>query len=114
MPCGTLPIRSGDTKCRIPPSLLKSRAIFPEFPLVSDLSCAEKPHQDVSLPCPAMFSVRIVTADHYQAPPVRGLDVCRSEFRGADTRRVPVVRIFGATPGGKARPHGLFPTSPTP
>ncbi|XP_066270082.1 DNA polymerase zeta catalytic subunit-like [Branchiostoma lanceolatum] len=59
-----------------------------------------------------MFSVRIVTADHYQAPPVRGLDVCRSEFRGADTRRVPVVRIFGATPGGQKtclHLHGVFP-----
>ncbi|XP_078617508.1 DNA polymerase zeta catalytic subunit-like [Branchiostoma floridae x Branchiostoma japonicum] len=59
-----------------------------------------------------MFSVRIVTADHYQAVPVRGLDVCYSDFRGAESKKVPVVRIFGATPGGQKtclHLHGVFP-----
>lgn len=48
----------------------------------------------------AMFSVRIVTTDHYLAPPVRGLDVSYSDFRDADVQRVPVVRVYGATPAG--------------
>ncbi|KAI8520925.1 DNA polymerase zeta catalytic subunit [Branchiostoma belcheri] len=59
-----------------------------------------------------MFSVRIVTADHYQAAPVRGLDVCHSDFRGTDSKRVPVIRIFGATPAGQKtclHLHGVFP-----
>ena len=47
-----------------------------------------------------MFSVRIVTADYYLASPVRDLDVCYSEFRASDVKKVPVVRVFGATPAG--------------
>ena len=48
-----------------------------------------------------MFSVRIVTTDHYVAPPIRGLDVSFSDFRDAEVYKVPVVRVFGATPAGK-------------
>lgn len=48
-----------------------------------------------------MFSVRIVTADYYLAKPIKDLDVCYSEFRESDVKRVPVVRIFGATPAGE-------------
>lgn len=48
-----------------------------------------------------MFAVRIVTADYYLASPVRDLDVCYSEFRQSAVRRVPVVRVFGATPAGQ-------------
>ena len=47
-----------------------------------------------------MFSVRIVTADFYLASPIKDLDVCYSEFRETDAKKVPVVRIFGATPAG--------------
>uniref|UniRef100_A0A673FT76 DNA polymerase zeta catalytic subunit n=1 Tax=Sinocyclocheilus rhinocerous TaxID=307959 RepID=A0A673FT76_9TELE len=47
-----------------------------------------------------MFSVRIVTADYYLSSPIRELDVCYSEFRESDVKKVPVVRIFGATPAG--------------
>lgn len=49
-----------------------------------------------------MLSVRIVTTDHYLAPPVRGLDVCYSEFRGTEVKQVPVLRIYGATPTGRS------------
>ncbi|XP_068609589.1 DNA polymerase zeta catalytic subunit [Brachionichthys hirsutus] len=59
-----------------------------------------------------MFAVRIVTADFYLASPVKELDVCCSEFRRSDVRRVPVVRIFGATPSGQKtclHLHGVFP-----
>ncbi|KAM6915313.1 DNA polymerase zeta catalytic subunit [Xenentodon cancila] len=59
-----------------------------------------------------MFAVRIVTADYYLASPVKDLDVCHSEFRGSDVKKVPVVRIFGATPAGQKtclHLHGVFP-----
>lgn len=47
-----------------------------------------------------MFAVRIVTADYYIASPLKDLDVCHSDFRESDVKKVPVVRIFGATPAG--------------
>uniref|UniRef100_A0AAQ5YP79 DNA polymerase zeta catalytic subunit n=1 Tax=Amphiprion ocellaris TaxID=80972 RepID=A0AAQ5YP79_AMPOC len=59
-----------------------------------------------------MFAVRIVTADYYVASPIKDLDVCYSEFRESDVRKVPVVRIFGATPAGQKtclHLHGVFP-----
>ncbi|KAM9778498.1 DNA polymerase zeta catalytic subunit isoform 2-T2 [Syngnathus typhle] len=59
-----------------------------------------------------MFAVRIVTADYYLASPIRNLDVCYSEFRESDVKKVPVVRIFGATPAGQKtclHLHGVFP-----
>ncbi|XP_051908620.1 DNA polymerase zeta catalytic subunit isoform X3 [Hippocampus zosterae] len=59
-----------------------------------------------------MFAVRIVTADYYLASPITDLDVRYSEFRKSDVKRVPVVRIFGATPAGQKtclHLHGVFP-----
>ncbi|CAJ1077657.1 LOW QUALITY PROTEIN: DNA polymerase zeta catalytic subunit [Xyrichtys novacula] len=59
-----------------------------------------------------MFSVRIVTADFYLASPIKDLDVCYSDFRESDVKKVPVVRIFGATPAGQKtclHLHGVFP-----
>ncbi|XP_028970573.2 DNA polymerase zeta catalytic subunit isoform X2 [Esox lucius] len=59
-----------------------------------------------------MFAVRIVTADYYLASPLRDLDVCSNEFRESDVKKVPVVRIFGATPAGQKtclHLHGVFP-----
>ncbi|KAM4529024.1 DNA polymerase zeta catalytic subunit [Fundulus diaphanus] len=59
-----------------------------------------------------MFAVRIVTADYYLASPIKGLDVCYSDFRESAVKKVPVVRIFGATPAGQKtclHLHGVFP-----
>ncbi|KAM6954386.1 DNA polymerase zeta catalytic subunit [Aplochiton taeniatus] len=59
-----------------------------------------------------MFAVRIVTADYYIASPLKDLDVCYSEFRESDVKKVPVVRIFGSTPAGQKtclHLHGVFP-----
>ncbi|XP_072532805.1 DNA polymerase zeta catalytic subunit isoform X2 [Salminus brasiliensis] len=59
-----------------------------------------------------MFSVRIVCADYYMAAPLAGLDVCYSEFRDSEVKRVPVVRIFGSTPAGQKtclHLHGVLP-----
>ncbi|TRY87734.1 hypothetical protein DNTS_031801 [Danionella cerebrum] len=59
-----------------------------------------------------MLSVRIVTADYYMSSPLLELDPCYSEFRESEVRRVPVVRIFGATPAGQKtclHLHGIFP-----
>uniref|UniRef100_A0A3P8WNJ4 DNA polymerase zeta catalytic subunit n=1 Tax=Cynoglossus semilaevis TaxID=244447 RepID=A0A3P8WNJ4_CYNSE len=59
-----------------------------------------------------MFTVRIVTADYYLAKPIKDLDVCYSDFRESEVRKVPVVRIFGATPAGQKtclHLHGVYP-----
>ncbi|KAM4693357.1 LOW QUALITY PROTEIN: DNA polymerase zeta catalytic subunit [Discoglossus pictus] len=59
-----------------------------------------------------MFSLRLVTADYYLAAPIPGLDVTRSHFRDCPVRKVPVVRVFGATPAGQKtclHLHGIFP-----
>lgn len=58
------------------------------------------------------FAVRIVTADFYLAKTMPGLDVGYSDFRGSPVRQVPVIRIYGATPGGQRtclHVHGVFP-----
>uniref|UniRef100_A0A8I5NLD5 DNA polymerase zeta catalytic subunit n=1 Tax=Papio anubis TaxID=9555 RepID=A0A8I5NLD5_PAPAN len=59
-----------------------------------------------------MFSVRIVTADYYMASPLQGLDTCQSPLTQTPVKKVPVVRIFGATPAGQKtclHLHGIFP-----
>ncbi|XP_071956758.1 DNA polymerase zeta catalytic subunit-like [Antedon mediterranea] len=59
-----------------------------------------------------MLSVRIVTADTYMSEPIADLDITYSDFRGCDVKRVPVVRVFGATPAGQKtclHIHGLLP-----
>ncbi|OWF40745.1 DNA polymerase zeta catalytic subunit-like [Mizuhopecten yessoensis] len=59
-----------------------------------------------------MFSMRIVTTDHYQATPISELDVLHSDFRGSDVYKVPVIRVYGATPAGQKtcmHVHGVFP-----
>lgn len=56
------------------------------------------------------FDVRIVSIDYYMARPVPGLDECYSQLEGCAIDQVPVVRIFGATPGGQktcAHIHGV-------
>ncbi|KAJ7341843.1 hypothetical protein JRQ81_007346 [Phrynocephalus forsythii] len=60
----------------------------------------------------SMFSLRVVTADYYLSSPLPGLDPCQSHFREAPVKKVPVVRIFGATPAGQKtclHLHGIFP-----
>uniref|UniRef100_A0A8D2JBW4 DNA polymerase zeta catalytic subunit n=1 Tax=Varanus komodoensis TaxID=61221 RepID=A0A8D2JBW4_VARKO len=59
-----------------------------------------------------MFSMRVVTADYYMSRPLPGLDPCQSHFREAPVKKVPVVRVFGATPSGQKtclHLHGIFP-----
>ncbi|XP_063988872.1 uncharacterized protein LOC135168522 [Diachasmimorpha longicaudata] len=59
-----------------------------------------------------MFSVRLVTADSYQAQPLPQLDPTFSVFRGTEIKNVPVIRIFGTTPTGEKtclHVHGVFP-----
>lgn len=47
------------------------------------------------------FSLRIVSLDYYLAAPIPGLDVCYSSLEGTAVERVPIVRVFGATPAGQ-------------
>lgn len=49
----------------------------------------------------SVFSVRIVSIDHYMAPPIPGFDVCYSSFQGEKVNEVPVIRIYGSTPAGQ-------------
>ena len=60
-----------------------------------------------------MFSVRIVNSDFYLADPIAILDAGNSKFReDATVSKVPVIRIYGATPSGQKtclHVHGIFP-----
>jgi DNA polymerase zeta len=47
-----------------------------------------------------MFSVRIVTTDHYQSTPIPGLDVQYSDLKGSDVWKVPVVKNDSAAISG--------------
>jgi len=44
-----------------------------------------------------MFSLRIVSADHYMAEPCPGLDMVYSEFRSTKIFKLPVIRLYGPT-----------------
>ncbi|KAK4595861.1 hypothetical protein RGQ29_014087 [Quercus rubra] len=58
------------------------------------------------------FSVRIVSIDHYMAPPIHGLDISYSSFQGGKVNEVPVIRIYGSTPAGQKtclHIHGVLP-----
>lgn len=45
--------------------------------------------------------MRLVCLDYYLAKPIPGLDICHSQLEGTAIERVPVVQIYGATPGGQ-------------
>ena len=47
------------------------------------------------------FVFRIVALDYYMSRPVPGLDVCYSQLEGTAIDRVPVIQIYGSTPGGQ-------------
>lgn len=63
--------------------------------------CQVSREEEVVAAAANMFSVRIVTADYYMANPLQGLDICQSPLTQAPVKKVPVVRVFGATPAGK-------------
>ena len=60
------------------------------------------------------FLVRIVSLDYYMAKPLPGFDICFSQSEGTSIDRVPVVQIYGSTPGGQktcVHLHKVCPTS---
>lgn len=54
-----------------------------------------------SQPDSNLFSVRIVSIDHYMAPPIPGYDIGYSSFQGGKVNEVPVIRVYGSTPAGQ-------------
>ncbi|GAY60125.1 hypothetical protein CUMW_199630 [Citrus unshiu] len=54
-----------------------------------------------SQPDSNIFSVRIVSIDHYMAPPIPGYDICYSNLQGGKVNEVPVIRVYGSTPAGQ-------------
>ena len=61
-----------------------------------------------------LFSLKIISIDHVQAPAVPGFDACFSPFSGTASTdiQVPIVRIFGSTSSGQTcclHLHRLFP-----
>ncbi len=61
---------------------------------------------------PPELLVRVAALDFYLAPPLPALDAGWSALAGAAPARVPVVRVFGRTPGGASacvHLHGAFP-----
>jgi len=64
----------------------------------------------------ALVSVRLVTMDYYLSSPSTDtknqFDPIYSMFRSAPIKKVPVLRVFGSTPGGQKtclHIHGIFP-----
>ena len=47
------------------------------------------------------FQMRVTQLDHIMTPPIPGFDVCYSPFDSEPIQQVPVIRIWGATPGGQ-------------
>ncbi|GAU11518.1 hypothetical protein TSUD_345080 [Trifolium subterraneum] len=59
-----------------------------------------------------VFSVRIVSIDHYMAPPIPDIDISYSRFHGGKVNEVPVIRVYGSTPAGQKtclHIHGALP-----
>lgn len=54
-----------------------------------------------SPPLPPTLSLRIVTLDYYTTTPSPPLDLCWSELQGEPIETIPVIRVFGCTPGGQ-------------
>lgn len=55
---------------------------------------------------------RLVSLDYYMSKPLRGADLCYSNFLGKPLDYVPTIRIFGATPSGQRaclHVHKVFP-----
>ena len=50
-----------------------------------------------------MFSVRLVSADSYQASPLTPYDLTFSEFRKSKIKNVPTIRVFGSTLSGNLK-----------
>ena len=58
------------------------------------------------------FRMRIVFRDHLQLTPTHSSDVSRSPLTEREPFRIPVIRLFGITPGGQRAcllVHGYLP-----
>ena len=92
-------------------SQMQARARPKNDDQASRMSQSLSSSKSLSLP-PCVFSCRIVQIDYYLSAPLKDLDVCFSDFRASPLEKVPVLRVFGATPGGQktcVHIHGAFP-----
>jgi DNA polymerase zeta len=58
------------------------------------------------------MKLRLVLFDYYSAAPIPGLDPLLSPLDGCPVARVPILRVFGPTPGGQSvclHLHHIFP-----
>ncbi|KAL8136319.1 hypothetical protein V2J09_002320 [Rumex salicifolius] len=65
-----------------------------------------------SQPDARIFSLRIVSIDYYMTSPIPDVDISYSSFQGGKVKEVPVIRIYGSTPGGQkacCHVHGAMP-----
>ncbi|GFU05910.1 DNA polymerase zeta catalytic subunit [Nephila pilipes] len=59
-----------------------------------------------------MFSFSITKTELSQSSPIKGYDVCYSDFRGCEIYKVPILNIYGTTQAGQKgclHVHGVFP-----
>lgn len=59
-----------------------------------------------------VFSVRIVSIDHYMASPIPSINISHSTFHRGKVNEVPVIRVYGSTPAGQKtclHIHGALP-----
>ena len=100
------------TNCPSPPTCCKCKPAPAQRDRTKVLPAMSHSSKSPSPLPPCVFSCRIVQIDYYLAPPLKDLDVCFSYFRSSPVEKVPILRVFGATPGGQktcVHIHGSFP-----
>lgn len=59
-----------------------------------------------------VFRVRVIELDHYMSKPLEHADILYSLFSHQPIRELPIIRVWGRTPGGQSaccHVHGVFP-----
>nr|CAD7571396.1 unnamed protein product [Timema californicum] len=78
----------------------------------TEIRTSISPSSAVELNTTSALANYTTEADFYMSTPIRTLDVGYSDFRGAEVKQIPVIRVFGSTPTGRKaclHIHGVFP-----